>query len=408
MRWASRWARGAVALAAGGVVTTTLAAPPPLKELAWSFGTRTHRLRVGPPTGSGSLPGLQLPGAASWSKGKAGDHEGPGSEDRALLSVVGPIVSRSHGCAGNHGAGGRVAQHIETEWLDGFTFDLKSYLARNSGLGADLAAADFTRFAVVDWDGKDRLTLEIERAGCERSDCPLETATVVTVPPGGWRPWLEAARRGEGFLQRQAVAWWTTLRPEALARARSALEKQPTPKARREWIAREVHQRLHAPGTAAALTAELFPVARFASDVETQWAVADRLLYLARVDALAHPETRSCATPSRDALSLAGWRTAPARAALSSVVLCLRDDRALHSGRDDLERLRRRCSTAADPMGCARPELAAAPRSAVARRGAAAEVEPSYDTTGARSLNPLPAHPPCRTGARGTLLLGGR
>ncbi len=201
-----RFRRAGAALGAAALATAAFAAAP-LRELSWSFGERTHFLRVGPPSRAAPLPGLELAGA----RGRAGGGGGkdPASQRRVLLSVVGPIVSRHVRDAGG-GADGWVTEHIETEWLDGYTFDLRSYLARNARLPPGLEGADLDRFAVVDWDGKGALTLMVERKGCDRSrpTCSIETATVVAPPPGGWRPWLEAALRGEGFVERRAGEWW--------------------------------------------------------------------------------------------------------------------------------------------------------------------------------------------------------
>jgi hypothetical protein len=204
-----RWTRVA-AIAVAALAATASAAAVRLEELSWTFGARTHFLRVGPPVGADPLPGLELPVPAGG-RGKGNDRERPATERRLLLSVVGPIVSRYIRAAGGRGADRWVTEHIETEWLDGYTFDLRSYLARNSRLPAELEGAHLERFAVVDWDGKDALTLAVERKGCERgrATCSLETALVVTPPPGGWRPWLEAAMRGHGLVQRRAAIWWS-------------------------------------------------------------------------------------------------------------------------------------------------------------------------------------------------------
>jgi hypothetical protein len=202
-----------VAALGAAAIATASAAAVPLRELSWSFGKRTHFLRVGPPADAHPMPGLELPVRrvrSAGAGGKGDDRERPTSERRVLLSVVGPIVSRYTRAAGG-GPGGWVTEHIETEWLDGYTFDLRAYLLRNGRLPQALEGADLERFAVVDWDGQNALTLVVERKGCERqrSTCSLETETVVAPPPGGWRPWLEAALRGEGFLERRAVRWWT-------------------------------------------------------------------------------------------------------------------------------------------------------------------------------------------------------
>ena len=205
--------RARAALLATAAIATASAAAVPLRELRWSFGSRTHYLRVGPPADARPMPGLELPvlrARSAGADGRGDDRERPTSERRVLLSVVGPIVSRYTRAAGG-GPGGWVTEHIETQWLDGYTFDLRGYLMRNGRLPRELEDADLGRFAVVDWDGQRALTLVIERKGCERrsSSCSLETETVVVPPPGGWRPWLEAALRGEGFLERRAIHWWS-------------------------------------------------------------------------------------------------------------------------------------------------------------------------------------------------------
>lgn len=336
---------------------------PASRELRWRVGRSEHKLGVGAPVeswpGEVSLIALSIPGSKASSTWNDEGNEASSDSERFLLSVVGPIVSRYFSYSGYHGAGGWVSQLIETELLDGYQFDLRAHLAAHGGIPARLEKADFSRYWIASWDGKDSLVLGVQVSGCEnnRSSCSIELATVTTTPPAEWIPWLEAAKRGEGFLQRECVDWWVTLRPRAAEEARKTLASLPTLEARRKWIAEHVYRQAGAPGSAAALIQEVTPLARFNEDAEVQWSVADRLLYLVRRDQLDPREERQCIAAAREALSRK-WEKAPGGAALFNAIECVKQDASLRpeTGRQ-LGQLLARCKSARAPIACAHDEL---------------------------------------------------
>lgn len=339
------------------------AAAAPVRELRWRNGARVHVLKVGPPVLAGgsdaaTMAALSIPGGTSsqtW-KGEEGRDESSW-EARSLLSVVGPIVSRHYAYNGYHGAGGWITEHIETELLDGYAFDLRAYLKKNGGIPAEAENADFRRFWIESWDGKDALVLGIEVSGCDnnRTTCTLQIASIPTRPPREWRPWLEAAKRGEGVIQEETIAWWTALHPDALAAARRTLKGLRGAKARRDWIAQRVYRQAGAPASAAALVEEFVPLDE--KEVETAWAASDRLLYLTRADALDPVGPRKCPDAVREALGRA-WPAVVTKAVLFNAFECVRSDPA--RSKDEQQRLdqaRAACEPTSDPLGCARSAL---------------------------------------------------
>ncbi len=170
-------------------------------------------------------------------------------------------------------------------------------------------------FSVLDWDGADTVLLAIQTFHPEgmRSSYSMERVGVWLEAPPAWRPWLEAARRGESLFEDQRNDWVRRLSPRELATARARLTKRK-PAARRKFIAETVYRAQQAPLSAADLVTAFFPEPPGgALDVDTQWAWSDRVLYLRHT-----PRCREAA----EVVFRGQWASEPEKALVFNLTQC--------------------------------------------------------------------------------------
>lgn len=245
-----------------------------------------------------------------------------------LLSVVGPMVTTRFKHTWMGATGGYVTESMRVEYRGKYRFSLGEYLEETGQGGRVLAAMlklpgvpskercpapsqvreqpSFTKgreqllavgcahpewlklepeaFSILDWDDGDRVLLAIQifhPEGMRTSNHMQRVGVWLTAPPE-WRPWLEAARRGEGLFEDQRADWVKRLSPRELAAVRARVAKLK-PRARRKFIAESVHRAQKAALSAADLVDEFFPEPKDGGlDLDTQWAWSDRVLYLRR------------------------------------------------------------------------------------------------------------------------------
>jgi len=196
------------------------------QRFTWTVGRVRHSLQL---TRTDDADHIEIVGG-----------DGPRSE--SIRSVVGPMVSSYHQDDDTDGDRGRTTRHLSVRFLDGYHFDLVSYLDRSRRSGEVLAArsrqarcADAEQVAsdrrsfreiyaarspdcfrgpdmllddgtlpfwIERWDPSEGVTLVVQTARCSDSpsSCDLETTQLVVPAPPEWIPWLEAAQQRNGLL----------------------------------------------------------------------------------------------------------------------------------------------------------------------------------------------------------------
>lgn len=243
-----------------------------------------------------------------------------------ILSVIGPMVTTRFMQTWMGDSGGYITESMRVEYRGKYRFSLGEYLEETRQGGRVLAAIlkmpdvpskercpspsmvkeqpSFTKgreqlltagcahpkwltlepeaFSILNWDDEDKVLLAIQTFHPEgmRSSNRMERVGVWLTAPPEWRPWLEAARRGEGLFEDQRDDWVRRLSPRELATVRARVTKLKHT-ARRKFIAETVYRAQQAPLSAADLVDEFFPEPKDGGlDLDTQWAWSDRVLYL--------------------------------------------------------------------------------------------------------------------------------